>query len=246
MTSVSGYNINKTACCGTQYKTNRYRSMNFMAWEYWTDGYRGYSLMPNDNGLRKCKCGNFYIMRELQHIAQVDESELPYTEDVQLDELPQAIAKARTPEIELAARLDYWHHLNHPYREQYRAHRKIEEAATKAAWEAENPDTRTWWQKLRKLPAPTYERPKGSPFTYPAYELTKVQTENLKALQKLSTQHAVALDPTTRAEIHRELGQFAEALQLLETLDEKDQDITSRLITKLAKEENVTVIRYNM
>ncbi len=185
-------------------------------------------------------------MRELQHIAQVDESELPYTEDVQLDELPQAIAKARTPEIELAARLDYWHHLNHTYREQYRAHRKIEEAATKAAWEAENPDTRTWWQKLRKVHAPVYERPKGSPFTYPAYELTKVQTENLKALQTLSTQNAAALDPITRAEIHRELGHFSEALQLLETLDEKDQDITSRLITKLAKEKNVTVIRYNM
>jgi lipopolysaccharide biosynthesis regulator YciM len=96
------------------------------------------------------------------------------------------------------------------------------------------------------VPAPTYERPKGSPFTYPAYELTKVQTENLKALQTLSTQNAAALDPITLAEIHRELGQFAEALQLLETLDEKDQDIISRLITKLAKEKNVTVIRYKM
>lgn len=246
MTSVSGYNIYKTACCGLHYKTIRYRSINFMAWEYWTDGYRDGSLMPNDHGLRKCKCGNFFILRELQHTAQVDESELPYTEDVKLDELPQAIAKARTPEIELAARFDYWHHLNHPYREQYRAHRKIEEAATKAAWEAENPDTRTWWQKLRKVPAPTYARPQGSPFTYPAYELTKVQSENLNALQKLSTKNAAALDPVTRAEIHRELGQFSEAMQLLKTLDEKDQDVTSRLITKLVEEKNVTVIRYMM
>ena len=246
MTSVSGYNINKTACCGTQYRTPRYSSMNFMAWEYWTDGYRDGSLMPNDHGLRKCKCGNFFIMRELQHIEKVDVSDLPHTEHVQTDELPQAIAQARTPEVELAARLDYWQQLNHPYREQYRTHRTAEEAATKAKWEAENPDTRTWWQRLRKVDAPKYTRPKGSPFTHPDYVLTEAQRENLKALQVLSAQNAEALDPIARAEIHRELGQFDEALQLLEALDEKDQDITSKLLTDLAKEKTNALIRYRM
>jgi hypothetical protein len=246
MTSVSGYNINKTACCGTQYRTLRYRSMNFMAWEYWTDGYRDGSLMPNDHGLRKCKCGNFYIMRELLHIEKVDETDLPHTERVQANELPQAIEQARTAEVELAARLDYWQQLNHAYREQYRTHRAAEEAKTQAKWEAENPDTRTWWQRLRKVAAPKYIRPKGSPFTYPVFELTEAQRENLKALQVLSAQNAAALDPITRAEIHRELGQFDEALQVMATVDEKDKGITSKLLTDLAKEKTNALIRYRM
>jgi hypothetical protein len=31
--------------------------MNFSAFEYWKDGWRVQSPMPNDEGLRRCKCG---------------------------------------------------------------------------------------------------------------------------------------------------------------------------------------------
>ena len=34
-------------CCGARYAYPNYTSMNFMAWAYWTDGWRDRSLMPN-------------------------------------------------------------------------------------------------------------------------------------------------------------------------------------------------------
>ena len=64
MTIVSGVRIVAAPCCGAHYAAPRYRSMNFMAFEYWTDGWREGSLMPNDEGLRRCTCGQFILMKE--------------------------------------------------------------------------------------------------------------------------------------------------------------------------------------
>jgi len=50
---------------------------------------------------------------------------------------------AGTLDMEVAARLRYWRYLNHPYRQKYRKHREAEEADTRAAWEAANPDPRS-------------------------------------------------------------------------------------------------------
>jgi hypothetical protein len=59
MSRVNGYKIISTKCCGSIYKTSLYGSINLMAEEYWTDGYRHNSLTPLDGGVRKCKCKNF-------------------------------------------------------------------------------------------------------------------------------------------------------------------------------------------
>lgn len=246
MTSISGYYIKTLPCCGARYSTPRYRSMNFSAWEYWTDGYKDGSLMPGGHGLRRCKCGNFFLLSELIEIAQVEETDLQYPDHVEPQDLPQAIAQARTPAIELAARLEYWEHLNHPYRERYRAHRDAEEANTKAAWEAVNPDQRSWWQRLRKVPPPQYKRPSNSPFTYPPYELTGCQSDNLKALLQLHNTGAVELDNLTVAELHRELGQFEQAAQALGPVEADDQNVTKRLMDQLIKDKETAPMRYRM
>jgi hypothetical protein len=52
--------------------------MNFMAFEYWTDGWRDGSLMPNDEGLRRCKCGQYVLVRDMVAVDTADSSELPY------------------------------------------------------------------------------------------------------------------------------------------------------------------------
>ena len=65
MTIIRGVRIVAAPCCGARYAAPRYVSMNFMAFEYWTDGWRDGSLMPNDEGLRRCKCGRFVLMRDL-------------------------------------------------------------------------------------------------------------------------------------------------------------------------------------
>lgn len=246
MTSIAGYSLNITPCCGTTYSTPRYRSINFSAWEYWTDGYREGALFSNDQGLRQCKCGNFYLLTELTSIGQVEESDVPYTERVAAADLPKAITQARTPEIELAARLLHWQALNQPYRERYRAHRDAEEAATKAAWEAANPDARTWWQRFRKVQPPQYVRPENSPFTYPPYELSEEQRDNLKALLRLNANGDIELDPLTLAELHRELGQFEQAAEALRLAPENEGDVTTRLLKKLVKDKEIAPMRYRM
>lgn len=245
MTRISGYNLNITPCCGAIYKTPRYRSMNFSAWEYWTDGYREGSLMPGGHGLRKCKCGNFFILSELQEFAEVEETEESSTKHVTPEELPLAIAQARNSDIELAARLEYWEYLNHAYREHYRAYRSAEEAATKTVWESANPDNRTWWQRFRKVPPPQYKRPKDSPFTYPRFEPTQEQLENMLALLGL-LQKQERLDHETLAELHRELGQYEEAERELQLLTEDDQSTSTRVIAQMVKERKQEPMRFRM
>lgn len=246
MTSIAGYDLRATPCCGATYSTPRYRSMNFMAWEYWTDGYRDGSLMPNDQGLRQCKCGNFYLCSEMKWICKVEDTDAPYTADVAPDELPQAIAQARTPEIEIAARLGYWQHLNHDYRERYRAHRDAEEAATEAAWHTANPDRRSWWQKFRKVPPPQYVMTADRAFTYPPFELSDAQRENLNALIRTQETEPKQLDSLTRAELYRELGRFDEASRALSELPEDDKNVTRRLMVRLVKEKETAPMRYRM
>lgn len=244
MTSIAGYNLSTTPCCGETYSSPRYRSMNFMASEYWTDGYRGGSLMPNGHGLRQCKCGNYYLMSEMRHVSQSEELEASYTTQVMPEDLPDAIMKARTTDIERAARLTYWQHLNHPYRELYRAHRDAEERTTRTAWEAENPDLRTWWQKFRKVEARLYVRPENSPFTYPDHVLSEKQRENMSKL--LEMQKRFPIDYIICAELHRELGQFEQADRVLQEKPNEKKNIILRLIGQLILEKVTAPMRYRM
>jgi hypothetical protein len=159
--------------------------MNFSAFEHWTDGWRVDSLMPNDEGLRRCKCGQFILEVELVEIETAESSNLPSMDHVPAELLPECIAKPRSEEVGIAARLEYWRYLNHPYRERYRQHRDAEEAAIKADWQEANPDRRTWWDKLRGRKAPSYSRPPGSPFTFPAFQSTDEQLQNMKRLSQI-------------------------------------------------------------
>lgn len=247
MTSIAGYTLAAAPCCRKIYRIPRYRSMNFSASEYWTDGYADGRLMPGGYGLRKCVCGAFYLACELLELVDAAESKIDFTSHAQPEDLPQAIATARHAEVELAARLEYWHDLNHAYRQNYRAHRDAEEAATQAAWELANPDTRSFWQKLRKVPAPAYTRPQNSPFTYPPFEPSLVQQANMRALLQLLE------SPDKREsylqeiiELHRELGEFDEAAKALREGDESDQTITRKLLSDLVHEKSRAPVRYRL
>lgn len=250
MTIIRGVRIVAAPCCGAQYATPRYASMNFMAFEYWTDGWRHGSLMPNDEGLRQCNCGRFVLMKDLVQIETADISDLPSPEYVSDELLPDCIAKADSEDVEVAARLEYWRHLNHSYRHEYRQHRDAEEAATKAAWEVANPDRRTWWDKVRRRKPPTYSRPVGSPFTYPAFEPTDQQLQNMRQLSKILlarvSESRRGYNSLILAELYREQGRFDEAEVIILTLDEEEEGVTSNLIAKLIKEKQSAPMRYRM
>jgi hypothetical protein len=197
--------------------------------------------------LRKCICGAFYLRREMVDLGEVDESELPPPSPVQADDLPNAIAKARNVHVELAARLEYWQHLNHSYRDIYRTHRDAEEAATQATWAVANPDKRSLWQKLLKVRAPVYTRPSNSPFSYPPFKPNETQQDNMRALlHLLNSENKRQQHLEEIVELHRELGEFEEAAKALDEYEEKDQGTTSKLLAKLIKDREAAPMRYRL
>ena len=203
--------------------------------------------MPGGFGLRKCVCGAFYLSSELIDLGEDDDSELDFPSNVQPEDLPQAIAHARNAEVELAARLEYWQDLNHAYRQSYRAHRDAEEAANKAAWDLANPDPRSLWQKLRKLPAPAYARSSNSPFTYPPFEPSQEQQDNMRALLELlnkADKRSAYLEEII--ELHRELGEFDEAAKALTEGEEIHQTISRKLLSDLVQEKRTAPVRYRL
>jgi hypothetical protein len=236
-------------CCGARFSAPRYLSMNFMAFAYWTDGWRDQSLMPNGEGLRQCSCGKFTLFKELVEIDTAESSDLPYINRVPSELLPVCIATADNEEIEVAARLEYWRELNHAYRERYRTHRDAEEAANKAIWEVQNPDTRTWWDKLRGREAPTYIRTESMPFTVPDFEPSSKQLENMGRLSEILSNYHLSSpfrSNTTLAELFREQGRFFEAQEAISKIQKQDSGVTSKLIAELINEKKSTLIRYRM
>lgn len=246
MTSIAGYTIRGAVCCGARYKTPRYASINLMASAFWTDGYREQSLMPNDHGLRRCQCGRFLLQRELVAMEEVDRTDLPLPARVLPQDLPLAIAQADQPDLERAARLDQWLHLNHAYRDLYRAHREAEEAATQAAWEAAHPEKPLfggWWRKKgRRTP---YRPAPDRPITFPVFVASPAQRENMLALLDLLDASDLAW-AFERVELHRELGQFDEAAQALQLAPAKDAPNLHQLSAQLIEERHTAPVRYRL
>lgn len=249
MTKACGVVILGAPCCGARYAFPNYVSMNFSARAYWTDGWRDDSLMHNDEGLRQCRCGRFILLKQLTHVGTEASSDLPLMTFLLDAQLPECIALADDDEVEIAARLMYWRALNHPYRERYREHRDAEEAAIKAEWVANDRDTRTWWQKLRKVPRPTYRRPANAPFTVPLFEPDEVQLRNMARLSELLQPQGSDV-PKWRwlqcAELYREQGRFEEAQAMIERGPEPQSDVESRVIAGLISERQAAPTRYRI
>jgi len=223
--------------------------MNFSAFEYWTDGWREGSPMPNDEGLRRCKCGQFVLVKDMIELATKETAEVPHMDHVPDEHLPECIAKASSEDMEVAARFVYWRFLNHEYRERYRQHRDAEEAATEAAWILANPDRRTWWDKRLGRKPPQYVRSPRSPFTFPAFEPSATQLQNMKRLSEIlrNRREASPKDYVIElAELYREQGRFEEAEEVIVKLDADQVDVTSKLIRRLIGERQSAPMRYRM
>jgi hypothetical protein len=199
--------------------------------------------MPNDSGLRRCTCGNFLLKSELIVVSEAGETDHPSPHLVCTKDLPLAIAHARNPAIETAARLDLWQHLNHTYRELYRAHREAEDTATEAAWEVANPDQRTTLQKLFKIVRkPRYQPALDRPITFPVFEPSPEQRENMLALVDLV--RSSSNFGFERVELNRELGRFEQARQNLSSNLEGDRPNLYKLSATLIQQKQAAPARY--
>jgi hypothetical protein len=256
MTRITGFTLIASPCCRTLYSTPQYGSINLSAMGYWTDGAKEHGLMPSGGGLRKCKCGEFYLMREATPLGLVAQPETPHTEFVDAADLADATQSPRKA-VELVARRQYWMHLNDPYREFYRAHRQAEDQAAQeqwdANWHADNPDQRSAWIKvtdrlLRKkpeAPPPMDTRP----FSAPPYKPSGLQVQNMERLLELileKTHEPYGPDMLEVAELYRELGRFEEASDALNQCPADDIGVPEKLIGSLIRQSQRAPIRYRI
>ncbi|MBF6631204.1 MAG: hypothetical protein ITG01_08665 [Comamonas sp.] len=249
MTRVAGFQQLRVPCCGQVYIKPNYLSMNFMASEHWTDGLRTASLMPNETGLRRCQCGQFLLMHDTEFLGLVESAEnlthLPCPKAHELDEYLTASPKAA---LEIAARTELWWHHNHPYRQSYRDHRNAEEQASRQAWEAAQPDQRTWWDKFRGKAAPQYQRPSNAPFTIPPFEPTSEQLSNMTKLCVLLEQEASEFASSKAlmlAELYREQSLWQQAQDWLDKVSpEEQQHQPFGLMQKMLHRQTAAPMRY--
>ena len=256
MTRITGFTLIASPCCRTLYSTPQYGSINLSAQGYWTDGEKEFGLMPSGGGLRKCKCGQFYLLRETIKLGLDAEADTPQTEFVDAADLADA-TQSSSPTVELAARREYWKHLNDGYRELYRAHRQAEDQAAQDKWDAEwhavNPDTRPVLRKfldrvLRKKPAappPMDTRP----FSAPPYQPSDLQIRNMERLLKLileKSHEPYGPDMLEVAELYRELGRFEEAADALKQCPSDDIGVPEKLMESLINEGQRAPIRYKL
>ncbi len=181
--------------------------------------------MPSGGGLRKCKCGEFYLLVDAIAMGLAADSDTPPAQFILAADLADA-TQSKNKSIELAARREYWRYLNHDYRDLYRAHREEEDKASQAIWESEwhkaNPDTRSWSRKLIDRmsftkPAAPPQMP-NKPFSAPLYQPTQLQRENMNRLLDLLLEggnQKFGADPLELAELHRQLDQSNEAMNVL-------------------------------
>lgn len=223
--------------------------MNFMAFAFWTDGWRENSLMPNESGLRQCECGAYVRLKDLIDISEEEQSDLPSLRQIPGHLLQDCIEHAADEDMEILARFAYWRHANHDYRESYKVHRDAEEEENKQVWDVAQRENQSWWKRTLRLPTPEYVRSATSRFTVPKFEPSDIQIENMAALSdkllasQLSNPGAHALD---LAELFRELGRFEEAQIQVSKIPENETGITSKLISDLIDKKEIALIRYRM
>ena len=212
--------------------------------------------MPSGGGLRKCKCGQFYLLREAIKLGFEAGPETPHTQFVDDADLADA-TQSQSPTVELVARREYWKHLNDPYRELYRAHRQAEDQAAQEKWDADwraaNPDTRSVFsrfldlvlRKKQEVPPPMDTRP----FSAPPYQPSKLQIRNMERLLELILQklhEPYGPDMLEVAELYRELGRFKEAADALNQCPADDIGVPEKLMERLISEGQRAPIRYRL
>lgn len=250
MTRVTGSDYIATPCCRTLYKTLRYSSINRSAWFYWTDGYEDRVLMAADGGLRKCQCGNFYLLPATIKLPFAVPAEIPYTVELRGQDFPDAI-QSENRSVQLVARREYWRYLNRPYRETYSALRETEEKIATAKSIAENLDERSKLKKFldklgfKKMPAPP--PPVRLPFTAPIFDPSALQIENMSKLLDLlqqSQRESDGKDAVEIAELHRELGQLDDAKLAIKNSKYRGASTAARLVEELIYEGLSCPVRY--
>lgn len=245
MTRISGEKIIQSPCCRAQFRSPSYSSINLSAHEYWTDGRVVGSLFENGGGLRRCKCGIYYLL----------------THAVTVGTIPKA--KNRAPKDWERKSASWWHrcwgfptreHVINTYdtrdpevindeEKQLPPHAfhvvdsELEKviSAPNLATEIEVIARRRYWRYLNDSYRETYRHArKIDPVVIPSYEPSLQQRQNMeRLLSLLDADHTQ--DWTEMAELLRELGEPIAAKNALKNAQKhqaKDVALQNQLINQ--------------
>lgn len=226
MTRISGARLILAPCCGKLFLKPAYSSINFTAHENWTDGKVVGGLLNNGDGLRRCECGEVFLLSDAKQVGAIPKDKpqapddwqrkssswwyrlwgFPTTEqiikdyDIRSDE-EIAAAQANTPASPNYVRDD---ELKALLEKKHKP--EIELRLRRLYWRYLNDNYRTALKT-----SPTIKRP--------VFAATPAQTENMRILATLieasDDMHVAEL-----VEIYRELGEFDKAEVLLPLLPE--------------------------
>lgn len=226
MARISGTRLIMVPCCGLLYSTPAYASINFTAHEHWTDGMVVGGLFDNGSGLRRCECGEVFLLRDAKQVGSIPKGKpqapngwerkssswwhrlwgLPTTEqiikdyDIRSDE-EIAAAQASTPPSPKFVRDDQLQALLEKKQKP-----EIELRLRRLYWRYLNDNYRTALKT-----SPTLKRPVFKP--------TPDQIENMRILATLIEAND-NMNVVELVEIYRELGEFKKAQVLLPLLPE--------------------------
>lgn len=239
MTRMAGSVVVQTNCCGALYRRQAYASINFSAYEYWTDGRRVNSLFPNDGGLRKCQCGKFFLLHDCD----------------KLYDLPKEKNKPRAPEGWQHTKDNWWRRLlgkptlgeylsNYDIRtdEEIEAQEKATPPWSHGVHETDVPNAieqsagnvqleiaarRLWWMTQNDPFRDIYRKHKeASPDTFPSFEASDEQKENMLKLAYL-LEDLYSPPWLEVAEICREIGHMDAASKALALAGKSDATLSN-------------------
>ena len=236
MTTIRGFNLIATKCCGAVYSTARYTSVNFSAMEYWTDGARVHSLMPTDGGLRRCRCGAYFLLKNTFNVGFEQERKTPISESVKDEELAIVLLSQLAPDVESVVRRRYWRLLNDPYRELYRVHRDTENIKFKKK--------DSFFSRLQMIFTRVEEVAAVTTFSVPEFEPSDVLVKNHQCLLTL-IESDCEKDYLEIAEINRELSEFTGAHEAL-AKNTDHEDALCRAVTGLIDAQINAPCRYHV
>ena len=245
MTRISGNRIIETPCCKTQYSTPAYGSINLTAHEFWTDGRQVGSLFNGDGGLRRCACGEYFLLHMCDHIQTIPKT--PY--------------KPRAPKGWQNTKSNWWSRfwgkptlgdylLNYDIRtdEEIQVAEDALPPLTPYVDDADMPDViekcagkremqiiarRRMWQYLNDPFRDVYRQHKQvNPDTFPSYAANEAQKENMLKLAYL-LEDGYGPPWLEVAELCREVGDMdaaAKALSRAGKSDERLSEVIGQLI----------------
>jgi hypothetical protein len=220
---------------------------------YWTDGAQEFGLAPTDGGLRMCRCGAGYLLKDAVRLDIEAGPEIEFANSPKDAQLAVIIESASSPCLEVTARRNYWRYLNDEYRTHYRAHRETEDAIADAQWRKDYYASLPLVERIiRKLlrSEPKYDFPRAErPFTVPPFYPSEKQVDNMNKLLVLILAGGDApfkADGLEIAELHRQLGQFEAAEKALSEYQDEYREVFKKMIGVQVAQRCNAPVRFRM